>query len=171
MLEQVFLWCRDRCIYGPSHKELERLVRSQRQHYFDSWLTGVSARLSATTVALLEGSIAEADGQTGFNTMSGDAGQASLDNNLSMTAKLAFIQKLDLPRNILSTTGKAWHGWNRSSAASPAKRPGRCGGTRRPDKSASMRFIFFPFSDGNIVVEHLLDRHPTSCVGTVGSAT
>nr|WP_245407425.1 DUF4158 domain-containing protein [Rhizobium sp. SEMIA4064] len=45
MLEQVFLWCRNRCIYGPSHKELERLVRSQRQQYLDSWLTGVSARL------------------------------------------------------------------------------------------------------------------------------
>nr|WP_234841188.1 DUF4158 domain-containing protein [Sinorhizobium meliloti] len=108
MLEQVCLWCRDRSIYGPSHKELERLVRSQRQHYLDDWLTGVSARLSSSTLALLEASIAEADGQTGFNTMRGDAGQASLDNILSMTAKLAFIQKLDLPRDILSTTGKAW---------------------------------------------------------------
>ncbi|WP_010661783.1 Tn3 family transposase [Brucella anthropi] len=108
MLEQVFLWCRDRCIYGPSHKELERLVRSQRQHYLDDWLIGVSARLSASTVALLEASIAEADGQTGFNTMRGDAGQASLDNILTVSAKLAFIQKLDLPRDILSTTGKAW---------------------------------------------------------------
>ncbi|WP_457812177.1 DUF4158 domain-containing protein [Sinorhizobium meliloti] len=108
LLEQVFLWCRDRCIYGPSHKELERLVRSQRQHYLDDWLTGVSARLSASTVALLEASIAEADGQTGFNTMRGDAGQVSLDNILSMTAKLAFIQKLDLPRDMLSATGKAW---------------------------------------------------------------
>ncbi|WP_244514776.1 DUF4158 domain-containing protein [Ensifer sp. LCM 4579] len=108
MLEQVFLWCRDRCIYGPSHKELERLVRSQRQQYLDNWLTGVSARLSASTVALLEASIADPDGQTGFNTMRGDAGQASLDDILSMTAKLAFIQKLDLPRDILSTIGKAW---------------------------------------------------------------
>ncbi|MCC6478335.1 Tn3 family transposase (plasmid) [Aminobacter sp. SR38] len=108
MLEQVFLWCRDRSIYGPSHKELERLVRSQRQHYLDDWLAGLSARLSASTVALLEASIAEADGQTGFNTMRGDAGQATLDNVLAMTAKLAFIQKLDLPQDILSTTGKAW---------------------------------------------------------------
>ncbi|PLU17043.1 transposase, partial [Sinorhizobium medicae] len=108
MLEQVFLWCRDRCIYGPSHKELERLVRSQRQQYLDSWLTGVSARLSAGTVALLEASIADPDGQTGFNTMRGDAGQATLDNILGMAAKLAFIQKLNLPRDILSTTGKAW---------------------------------------------------------------
>lgn len=81
-------------------------MRSQRQHYLDNWLTGVSARLSVSTVALLEASIAEADDQTGFNTMRGDAGQASLDNILSMTAKLAVIQKLDLPRDILSATGK-----------------------------------------------------------------
>lgn len=58
------------------------LVRSQRQHYLDNWLTGVSARLLASTVALLETSIAEADGPTSFNTMRSDAGQASLDNIL-----------------------------------------------------------------------------------------
>ncbi|MCK9553613.1 Tn3 family transposase [Aquamicrobium sp.] len=108
MLEHVFLWCRDRRIYGPSRKELERLVRSQRQHYLDSWLGGVHDQLSADTVALLEASIADPDGPTGFNTMKGDAGQASLDNILGMTAKLAFIQKLSLPRNLLQTTGKAW---------------------------------------------------------------
>lgn len=108
MLEHVFLWCRDRRIYGPSRKELERLVRSQRQHHLDSWLSGAHDRLSASTVALLEASIADPDGQTGFNTMKGDAGQASLDSILGMTAKLAFIQKLDLPRDLLSATGTAW---------------------------------------------------------------
>lgn len=108
MLEHVFLWCRDRRIYGPSRKELERLVRSQRQHYLDSRLGGVHDRLSADTVTLLEASIADPDSQTGFNTMKGDAGQASLDNILGMTAKLGFIQKLGLPRNLLQTTGKAW---------------------------------------------------------------
>ena len=114
-------------------------MRSQRQHYLDDWLTGVSARLSASTVALLEVSIAEADGQTGFNTMRGDAGQASLDNILSMTAKLAFIQKLDLPRDILSTTGKAWvEQIVRRVAGEKAWEMRR---HRRPDKSASMRFI------------------------------
>src|SRR3546814_5523346 len=42
MLEHVFLWCRDRRIYGPSRKELERVVRSQRQDYLDTWLIGRS---------------------------------------------------------------------------------------------------------------------------------
>uniref|UniRef100_UPI001FE2B48C DUF4158 domain-containing protein n=1 Tax=Sinorhizobium psoraleae TaxID=520838 RepID=UPI001FE2B48C len=108
MLDEVFLWCRDRRIYGPSPKELERLVRSQRQRYFDDLVAETSARLSERAVVLLEGSITDPDGLTGFNTMRGDAGQASLDNILGMTAKLAFIQRLDLPQDILATTGKAW---------------------------------------------------------------
>lgn len=108
MLEEVFLWCRDRRIYGPSPKELERLVRSQRQHYQDELVTGTAVRLPGRTVALLEGSLTDADGPTGFNTMRGDAGQASLDNILGMTAKLAFIQDLALPQGIVATTGKVW---------------------------------------------------------------
>ncbi|WP_233450530.1 DUF4158 domain-containing protein [Rhizobium mongolense] len=108
MLDEVFLWCRDRRIYGPSLRELERLVRSQRQCYFDGLVAETSARLSKHAVVLLEASIAEADGQTGFNTMRGDAGQASLDNILCMTEKLAFMQRLDLPQDILATTGKVW---------------------------------------------------------------
>jgi hypothetical protein len=108
MLKQVLLWFRDRRIYGPSRRELERLVRLQRRHYLDGWLTGVYDRLSANTGALLEASIEDPDGQIGFNAMKGDAGQASLDNIFGMTAKLAFIQKLDLPRNLLQTTRKTW---------------------------------------------------------------
>src|SRR3546814_14053196 len=54
MLEHVFLWCRDRRIYGTSRKELERVVRSQRQDYLDTWLIGARDRLSSDAVALLE---------------------------------------------------------------------------------------------------------------------
>src|SRR3546814_12696846 len=65
MLEHVFLWCRDRRIYGPSRKELERVVRSQRQDYLDTWLIGASDRLSSDAVALLEASLADPDSSTG----------------------------------------------------------------------------------------------------------
>ena len=108
MLERVYLWCRDRRIHGPSHKELERLVRSQRQHYLDTLLSGVNDRLSPDAIVLLEASLADPDGPTGFNTMKGDAGQATLDNILDVTAKLAFIQKLGLPGDLQSIAGKAW---------------------------------------------------------------
>src|SRR3546814_18671162 len=40
--------------------------------------------------------------------MKGDAGQATLEHILGVTAKLAFIQRLALPRDFLSVTGKAW---------------------------------------------------------------
>ncbi|HMU22589.1 MAG TPA: DUF4158 domain-containing protein, partial [Sphingorhabdus sp.] len=108
MLEHVFLWCRDRRIYGPSRKELERLVRSQRHLYLEALLARVRDRLAPDAVALLEASLADPDGPTGFNTMKGDAGQATLENILGVTAKLAFIQRLALPRDFLSVTGKAW---------------------------------------------------------------
>src|SRR3546814_3892740 len=94
MLEHVFLWCLDRRIYVPSRNELERVVRSQRQDYLDTWLIVASDRLSSDAVALLEASLADPDSSTGFNRMKGDAGQATLDNILDVTEKLAFIQRL-----------------------------------------------------------------------------
>ena len=108
MLEAVFLWCRDRNIYGPSAKELERLVRSQRQQYLDGWLHEVSAALPPETVAAMESSLADAEGPTGFNAMKADAGRATLDNILEVTARLAFVRKLNLPRNMLSDINPAW---------------------------------------------------------------
>ena len=86
MLEAVFLWCRGRSIYGSSAMELERLVRSQRQQYLDGWLHEVSAALPPDTVAAMERSLADAEGPTGFNAMKADAGRATLDNILGVTA-------------------------------------------------------------------------------------
>ncbi|MET3600727.1 hypothetical protein ABID12_002678 [Martelella mangrovi] len=108
MLEAVFLWCRDRNIYGPSAKELERLVRSQRQQYLDGWLHEVSAALPDETIVLMEGSLADADAPTGFNAMKADAGRATLDNILEVTERLAFIRRLNLPRKMLSKVNPAW---------------------------------------------------------------
>src|SRR3546814_6288445 len=64
--------------------------------------------LSSDAVALLEASLADPDSSTGFNRMKGDAGQATLDNILDVTEKLAFIQRLDLPHDLLTATGKPW---------------------------------------------------------------
>lgn len=108
MLEAVFLWCRDRNIYGPSVKELERLVRSQRQRYLDGWLHEVSAALPVETIDLMVGSLTDADAPTGFNAMKADAGRATLDNILEVTGRLAFIRKLNLPRHMLANINPAW---------------------------------------------------------------
>lgn len=108
MMEAVFLWCRDRRIFGPSRKEMERIVRSERQRFLGSFLGGVADRLRPETAALMETSLADPDSPTGFHTIKGDVGAATLDNMLALTDRLAFIKKLDLPRDLLSTAGKTW---------------------------------------------------------------
>src|SRR3546814_15892774 len=40
--------------------------------------------------------------------MKGGGGQATLDNILDVTEKLAFIHRLDLPHDLLTATGKPW---------------------------------------------------------------
>ena len=45
MMEAVFLWCRDHRTFGPSGKEMERLVRSERQRFLESFLGSVADRL------------------------------------------------------------------------------------------------------------------------------
>src|SRR3546814_3192531 len=79
---------------------------AQRQDYLDTWLIGASDRLSSDAVALLEASLADPDSSTGFNRMKGDAGQATLDNILDVTEKLAFIQRLYIPHDLLTATSK-----------------------------------------------------------------
>ena len=45
MREAVFLWCRDHRIFGPSAKEMERLVRSERQRFLETFLGSVANQL------------------------------------------------------------------------------------------------------------------------------
>src|SRR3546814_20419732 len=73
MLEHAFLWCRDRRIYGPSRKELDRVVRPQRQDYLATWLIRDRDRLSSDAVALLEASLADPDCSPGIIRLQGDA--------------------------------------------------------------------------------------------------
>lgn len=108
MLDAVFLWCRDHKIYGSSRKEIERLVRSERQRFLETFLGRVADRLVSETAALMEASLADPESPTGFHTIKGDAGAASLDNMFGLADRLAFIKKLDLPRDLLTGAGKTW---------------------------------------------------------------
>src|SRR3546814_19081179 len=107
MLEHVFLWCRYRRIYGPSRKELDRLVRSQRHLYLEPLLARVRDRLAPDAVALLDASLADPDGPTGCNTLRGVAGQATLANILGLTAKHPFTPRLPLRPTSPPAPGKA----------------------------------------------------------------
>jgi hypothetical protein len=136
MLEAVFLWCRDHKIFGPSGKEMERLVRSERQRFLECFLAGVADRLLPETVALMKASLVDPDSLTGFQTIKNDAGAATLDNMLALVDRLAFIQKLALPRDLLTGAGKS--GSIRSSGGSAPKRLRRCAATPPGGNLASM---------------------------------
>lgn len=97
MMEAVFLWCRDRKIFGPSRKEMERIVRSERQRFLESFLGGVADRLRPETVALMETSLADPDSPTGLHTIKGDAGAATLDNMLALAG--AGIDLIAIPND------------------------------------------------------------------------
>ncbi|NGO54644.1 Tn3 family transposase [Allomesorhizobium camelthorni] len=108
MLEAVFLWCRDRRMFGPSAKEMERLVRSERQRFLETFLGSVADQLLPETMALMEASLADPESSIGFHAIKGDPGAATLDNMLSLADRLAFIKRLDLPRDLLTGAGKTW---------------------------------------------------------------
>lgn len=61
MIEQVFLWCRDRKIFEPSHQELNRLIRTERQRFLDTFLGSVVARLAPETISMMKNSLEDAD--------------------------------------------------------------------------------------------------------------
>ncbi|MBC8719653.1 hypothetical protein [Ochrobactrum sp. Marseille-Q0166] len=74
----------------------------------DCWLHEVSAALPPETVVSMEISLADPDGPTGFNAKKADARRVTLNNILEVTARLAFIWKLNLARNMFSDINPAW---------------------------------------------------------------
>ena len=56
----------------------------------------------------MEASLAEPEGSIGFHAIKGDPGAATVENMLSLADRLAFIKKLDLPRDMLTGAGKPW---------------------------------------------------------------
>lgn len=108
MLDEVFLRCRDCRIFAPSRKEMERLVRSERQRFLESFLGGVADRLHPKTIVPMEASLANPDARTGFHMIKSGAGAATLDNMLALADRLAFIKKLNLPRDVVFAVGKIW---------------------------------------------------------------
>lgn len=93
MLDEVFLRCRDCRIFAPSRKEMERLVRSERQRFLETFLGNVADRLHPETVVLMEASLADPDARTGFHMIESDAGAATLDNMLDLAEKAGLHQQ------------------------------------------------------------------------------
>lgn len=101
-------WFLDGKLVSPSEQALERIVRSVRQRFLDSYLASVAARLSDSAALELEACLTDPRGRTGFQRLKGDVGAATLDNVLDAAHRLAFIQKLDLPYDMIGMIDLSW---------------------------------------------------------------
>ncbi|SFU94394.1 Transposase and inactivated derivatives, TnpA family [Aliiroseovarius crassostreae] len=101
-------WFLDLKLVSPSEQALERIVRSVRQRFLESYLTSVAVRLSAPAAVELEASLADPRGKSGFQRLKGDVGAATLDNVLDAAHRLTFIQKLDLPSDAIGEIDQSW---------------------------------------------------------------
>ncbi|HAB39517.1 MAG TPA: Tn3 family transposase [Rhodobacteraceae bacterium] len=108
MVDETFLWCRDRKIFAYSKKVVERLVRSARKQFIERFFGDVADRLGSDTLAKLDASLSTPAGATGFYSLKDDAGAATLENMLIVTERLRFIQCLDLPKDMLKNIGRPW---------------------------------------------------------------
>lgn len=108
LIDRGFDWLRQQSFIPPSEGTVLRLVRSVRRDFLDRFLASVTERLSGMTVTALEKSLSEPREATGFSKLKEDAGAASLENVLAAAGRLAFIQELCLPFDILNGVDPEW---------------------------------------------------------------
>ena len=89
-------------VFIPSDKIMERLARSARRSFREDFLARVAYRLSIGTVGKLEWALSEPLAATGFQRLKDDVGAVSLESVLSAAQKVAFVEQLDLPLDMLS---------------------------------------------------------------------
>lgn len=108
MVDRAFLWCRDHRIHGPSRREIERLVRSERQKFLEAFFASVAAALAPEAAEKMEESLSAPDDGVGFNALKADPGRIALESVLKVADRLAFVRSLNLPRPLLTQLGKPW---------------------------------------------------------------
>lgn len=108
--DQIELGCREsraRGFFVPSDKIMERLVRGARHDAVETLLARIADGLSGETRQKLEASLAEPKRATGFLSLKADAGAATLENILAATTRLAFVNLLGLPFQIMEDVDPA----------------------------------------------------------------
>ena len=94
MLDEVFLRFRDCMIFAPSRKEMERLVRSERQRFLGSFLGRVADRLHLETIMLMEASVTDPDALRGFLEVPGQSRSLIVQRQ---SFKLLRLKALNMP--------------------------------------------------------------------------
>ena len=108
LVEAGFCWCLEEKIFVPSVKIMERLVRSARSDFVAALFQRIAQALSPETVAGLDGCLDEPESGTGFHKLKEDGGDAALRIILAAAARLAFVKRLDLPRDLMRDLGPRW---------------------------------------------------------------
>ncbi len=103
-----YSWSRQHSIFIPSDKIMGRIVRSARKAFRDALFQQISEYLSSGTISALDTCLSDPLLPTGFQRMKDDIGAATLENVLMASAKLAFLQRLDLPFDMLAHIDRRW---------------------------------------------------------------
>jgi len=93
---------RESGFFVPSDKIMERLVRGARHDAVQGLLGQAVEGLTVGARQKLEASLQDPKSTTGFLSLKADAGAATLKNILAVTARLTFIDTLDLPFQTLA---------------------------------------------------------------------
>ena len=103
-----YSWSRQHSVFIPSDKIMGRMVRSARKAFRDALFQQIAERLSSGTISALDACLSDPLLPTGFQRMKDDIGAATLENVLAASAKLAFLQRLDLPFDMLVHIDRRW---------------------------------------------------------------
>ncbi len=99
---------RQHSIFIPSDKIMGRIVRSARKAFRDTLFKQLAERLSLETTSALDACLSDPLLPTDFQRMKDDIGTATLENILMASAKLAFLQRLDLPFDMFAHIDRRW---------------------------------------------------------------
>lgn len=103
--EAIDQWCLSRKVQAPSKLASQRLMRSARRRFEETFLNRISAALAPETVVRMDASLGEAYTRTGFAAMKADPGRIALESLLTSADRLSFVRELDLPRGLLAGVG------------------------------------------------------------------
>ncbi len=102
VIADTLIWCVERRLEAPPESVCMRHINSIRRAYDTEFLTNLAANLSGATKIALKASL-EGDGSVpNFADMKADPGRVARKTILSITARLTFIQQLNLPSEILA---------------------------------------------------------------------
>jgi TnpA family transposase len=107
-MAEAYRHCLESRIFIPSDKIMERLVRGARHDFIEGLLAKIVAQLPGGVKDQLESCLSAPREPAGFLSLKNDVGAASLKNILAACDRMAFIEGLHLPYEMLAGIDPAW---------------------------------------------------------------